>query len=233
MRIEGAHTFAATRAMIWSLLHDPVMISQAIPGCDTFEQISPSEYMGSLTIKKGPFSGEYKGTLKVSDKVHNEAYSLTLNGAGLEGSIWAEGHMTLKERNGNTTVIYEGEIVAGGSTVTASPRLLRTTANSLIRQFLTEIERHIQIQTGTYTTQIPTRPTDTRRTSRVDVRDKIQEIKQNRRTTAIVIILLLLAAFMTIGAAVIAILFIRFGLRLFRSYVKRVVHEERQNQPLN
>lgn len=230
MRIEGSRTFTAAKSMLWPLLHDTAMLSQAIPGCESFDQVNPSEFTGALTIKKGPLSGEYKGTVQIKDAVYEESFSLSMEGSGPEGSFWAEGQITLEEMNGNTTLIYNGEIVASGSTVTASPRLLQTTANSLIRQFLNEIEHYIQIQTATYTTQTPSRPIDARRSSIDDVRDKIKEIQQNRRTTTIVILLFILATFMTIGATFIAIFLIRFGFRLFRRYIKQVVDEERQYQ---
>ena len=233
MRIEGTHTFTAQRALVWSLLHNPEIIRRALPGCDYFEQLSSSEFTALLHIQEGPFNGEYNGTIRLSDSIAQEKFSLSLKGEGPEGSIWGEGHITLGEQDGQTTLYYEGELVASGRTVTNSPRLLRTTANALIRQFLEEVDRYIQIQTGIYTTEAVDPSLRNRRTGTIDMQDVVEDIKQNRRTTLIVLVLFAFASLMTVGAMAIAFVFVRWGMRLFRQYVTHVVQEGQQNNALS
>ena len=156
-------------------------------------------------------------------------FNLSINGEGPEGAIWGNGHIVLSEQDGQTTLNYEGELVVSGRTVTDSPRLLRTTANALIRQFLEEVDRYIQIQTGVYTTEAVDRSLIDRQSSSSDLQDKIEEIKQNRQTTLIVLFLLALASLMIVGALAIAFVIMRWGLRLFRQYVVNVVLEGQQN----
>lgn len=232
MKIEGTHIFAAPKALVWSLLHNPEIIRLAMPGCDQFDQISASEFAALLHIQEGPFNGEYSGTIKLTDNIIQEDFSLNINGVGPEGAIWGEGHITLSEHDEQTTLHYEGELVVSGRTVTDSPRLLRTTANALIRQFLEAVDRYIQIQTGIYTTEAVDPSLRNRRSGTIDMQDKIEEIRQNRRTTLIVVFLVALTSLMTIGATAIAFVIVRAGLRLFRQFVANVVQEEQQENLL-
>lgn len=230
MKIEGTHIFAAQRALVWSLLHNPEIISQAIPGCERFDQVSPSEFMGSMHIAEGPFNGEYSGTIQISDHSFAEESSIQIKGNGPEGTIWAEGRISLTEQDGQTIFYYEGELIAHGSTVTNSPRLLRTTANALIRQFLAGIDRYIQIQTGIYTTENVDRSLRQRRSGTVEMREKIVEGKQNHRTTTIVLILFAILSLMTAGTIAIVVVLGRWGVRLFGQYVTEIAQDGRQNQ---
>ncbi len=232
MKIEGTHIFTAPKALVWSLLHNPEIIRLAMPGCDQFDQISTSEFAALLHIQEGPFNGEYSGNIKLKDNIVQEDFSLSINAVGPEGAIWGEGHITLSEQDEQTTLHYEGELIVSGRTVTDSPRLLRTTANALIRQFLGAVDRYIQIQTGIYTTEAVDPSLSNRRSGTIDMQDKIEEIRQNQRTTLIVVFLVALTSLMTIGATVIAFVIVRGGVRLFRQFVVNVVQEEQQENLL-
>lgn len=221
MRIEGTYTFTAPKELVWSLLHNPEIISRAIPSCQKFDQISSSEYWGSLSISEGPFRGEYNGTIQLINGPDEETYGLNLTGTGLEGTIWAEGTINLNEQNGQTTVQYAGEVLASSSPSAISPRLWRTTANSLIRRFFTYIDDYIRIQTGVYTTKNAERPAKSRQSGIIDFRDRIEEVRQNRRTTLIVVLLIALISFMTLGALVTGVMIIRLAMRFFKGIALR------------
>lgn len=229
MKIEGTHIFAASKSLVWSLLHDPKIIYAAIPGGNKLDQISPTQFTAQLQIPDGPFQGEYKGSLQLTDVVPQESLTLGLRGEGPEGLVWGDGQIDLVEEDGHTFLHYSGELVVSGPTVTSSPRLLKTTANALIRQYLETVDRYIEIQTGVYTTETTARST-LHRTSTIDMRERIEEIRQNRRTTFIVLILALITFLMTIGAVAIGFIIIRWTMRLFRQYVNHVIREEQQTQ---
>jgi len=228
MKIEGIYSFPAPRALVWSLLHNPEIIRRALPGCEKFDQVSTSEFTARLHIYEGPFAGEFKGAIQLTDKVVQEEFALGLTGAGPEGLIWGDGHIVLEEEEeGYTALYYSGELVVNGSTVTGSPRLLRTTANALIRQFLEELERYIQIQTGIYTTEV-VNPSPNGRPGNFDMQDKIEKIRQDRRTTLFVLIFFAVISLMTVGAMSVTINIMRWGLRLVRTYVSHEIQEGQQ-----
>jgi carbon monoxide dehydrogenase subunit G len=130
VRIEGVHTFTASRELVWSLLHDPVTIRQSLRGCDEFDQIAASVYIAALHIQRGPFKGQYRGQLKLeSDELHYKS-DFILEGEGPEGFVLGSGTLSLNEQDGSTTVQYVGDVDFAGFTAVESPRMLKTTANA-------------------------------------------------------------------------------------------------------
>jgi carbon monoxide dehydrogenase subunit G len=231
--IEGTHNLSAQKALVWSLLHNPDIIRLALPGCEQFDQVSATEFAGLLIIPNGPFSGNYRGTIALKDIRTQESFNISLNGEGPEGTVWAEGHISISQQGEHTSLSYTGDLEVAGPAVAKSPRLLQTTARALIRQFFEEIDRYIQIQTGVYTTEISEPSPGVRRSGTIDMQDRIAEIRQNRRTMMIVVTLFVLASLMTLGATVIAIVIVRWGLRFFKQYVARVAQEGQQSSLSN
>jgi len=227
VRIEGAYTFAAPREFVWSLLHDPEILQWALPGCERFEQLSDSQFSATLSLSQGPFKGQYRGIVRLADGVSHEGSKLILEGRGPEGLIWGNGTLSLDEKEGRTTLLYEGDVECAGNTVSESPRLLKTTFNSLIRQFLEAIDRYIQIQTEIHTTDLMV---STPRTGPIDMQDLVAEIKQDRRTTLLVLLLVTLTILMTLGVIVILVVLIRWVYHIVKQSVATTVHERKKEK---
>jgi carbon monoxide dehydrogenase subunit G len=230
VKIEGFYTFTASPELVWSLLHDPVTIRQSLPGCDEFDQISASEYVAALHIQRGPFKGQYRGQLKiVSDELHDRS-DITLEGEGPEGIVLGSGTFSLNEKDGFTTVQYVGDVDFAGLTAVESPRMLKTTANALIRQFFEAIDQQVRIQTGIHTTSLTEEFPRTRRSGTRDMQDVIAEIRQDRQTVWLVLALISFLFLGFIGAFVILLLLIRWGKRTFDMRVATTVHAKQQER---
>jgi hypothetical protein len=228
VRIEGVYTFTGSRELVWSLLHDPVTIRQSLPGCDEFDQIAASVYVAALHIQRGPFKGQYRGQLNlVSDELRDKS-DFTLEGEGPEGNVLGSGTVTLNEQDGSTTVQYVGEVGFAGVTAVESPRLLKTTANALIRQFFEAIERQVRIQTGTHTTSLDGQLPRTRRSGTVDMQDVVAEIRQDRQTIWLVLALIAFVFLTVTGAFMMLLLLIRWGKHTFDQRVATIVHVKQQ-----
>lgn len=228
MRIEGVYTYTAPRELVWSLLLDPNILKQSLPGCEEFDQITNTEYIAALQIQMGPFKGSYRGRVKrIDDGVHNE-YGLTLEGEGPDGPVMASGTLALTAEDASTIIHYEGDVDFAGHTAAESPRMLRTTANALIRQFFEALDRQVKIQTGIHTTSLPGQRPQARRSGTIDVQDAIAEIKQDRRTRRLVLALIALAILMFSGPVVILVLLIRWGKRIFDRRVAAAIQANQQ-----
>lgn len=225
MRIEGSHTFNAPRVRVWSILQDPETLQQALPGCEQIDQITAFDFAAIMHIHQGPFKGKYRGTVQLSNVEMDEAKEMILEGQGPEGSLWGRGTVALDEKDGRTTMRYEGDVEVTGHTASTSPRLLETTANSLIRQFFEAIDRQIQIQTGIHTTNgIESLPRSCG-PGTIDLQDLVAEDKQARRTTIFVLVLFILLSLMTMGAIWIVVLLAKWGVRIFDRRVISIIHE--------
>jgi hypothetical protein len=212
------------------MLHDPRIIQKALPGCQAFDQISPSDFAATLHIQQGPLQGEYQGKIQLLDQQPNVWFSLSVNGTGFTGTISGKGRLQLAEKDGATVVEYAGNVDFLGPMSEHSHRILQTTANSLIRQFFEGIDREVQIQTGIHTTSLPDRPTLHRSTGTVKMQDTIAELKRDRQTVGIVLGLVAFTFFTFTGVLVILLLLIRWAKRAFNQQVARIVQEQEENR---
>ena len=200
MRIEGIYTFAASRQLVWSLLHDPTVLRHSLPGCDTFDQSANTVYIAGLQIQRGPFKGQYRGQINLINDEAQGRCDITLEGTGPEGIIFGSGALYLSEKDESTTLRYEGDVDFSGPSAVKSSRMLRTTANALIRQFFEAFDRQVRIQTGIHTTTLSQQLPKTRRSGTIEMQDVVAEIKQDRQTTWIVLALIAFALLTFTGA---------------------------------
>lgn len=228
MRIEGIYTFAASRELVWSLLHDPTALRHSLPGCDAFDQTANAVYIAGLQIQRGPFKGQYRGQINLVNDEAQGRCDITLEGEGPEGVIVGSGALYLSEKDESTTVRYEGDVDYSGPSAVKSPRMLRTTANALIRQFFEAFDHQVRIQTGIHTTTLPQRHPRTRRSGTIEMQDVVAEIKQDRRTIWIVLALIAFTLLTITGAFVIVFVLIWWGKRLFDKRVAAGVHKHTQ-----
>ena len=143
--------------------------------------------------------------------------------------ISGNGMVSLDQQEGATLVHYAGDVEFTGDTADRSPRMVRTIANSLIRQFFESIDRQVQNQTGVHTTRLPSAMLRSRPSGTVDMEDVVAEIKQDRRTLWIVLALLAFVFFSFTGVVMVLLLLVRWGKRIFDRRVSAAVLKQQQN----
>jgi uncharacterized protein len=137
MKIEGEYVFNGPREEVWELVRDPEVLSTALPGTQSLNQVSESEYEGTMHVRVGPVAGVFAGRLVVSDEVPPESLTLTVEGRGAPGFATGTGHVQLFSQEDDTTLMkYEGEMQIGGKLASVGQRLLDTASKSMIRQGL-------------------------------------------------------------------------------------------------
>jgi carbon monoxide dehydrogenase subunit G len=64
LRFEHAFVVKAPAAAVWSYLTDPYRVAPALPGAQITEKVDEQTYKGTITMKVGPVSARYKGTVR-------------------------------------------------------------------------------------------------------------------------------------------------------------------------
>ncbi|MFN2116162.1 MAG: CoxG family protein [Candidatus Promineifilaceae bacterium] len=213
MKIEGSYTFDAPRDLLWLLLHDVSAIQQSIPGCDHFYLHADGKYHVSLTLPSGPFDGHYEGLVTRIAEQLQESIHLSLTGSGPELVFQGEGVLTLHESDEQTRLVYEGDVEVAGMIPTQSPRLTKTTANYLVRNFLEGLDRKVKQSTGITDEADPliaATAVSKRATSTLDIQDFLAELQRDRKITVTVLILALLASLSFLGAALVTVQVVRW-----------------------
>jgi len=146
MDLSGDFIFDAPQELTWKALQDPDILTSVMPGGEDFKEIGENEYSGLLNIKVGPVQGKFSGTIKLSDIVDPESYSIQVDGKGAPGFVKANGRLKLTNQEDKTYMTYEGSAQVGGRIASVGQRLMETTARSIIRQSLEGMNEYLKAQ---------------------------------------------------------------------------------------
>jgi carbon monoxide dehydrogenase subunit G len=140
MKLTGSQTIPAARAIVWRGLNNPAALKQCIPGCETIEQLSPTEMQATVVAKVGPVRASFTGAVTLSDIVAPESYRISGQGqGGLAGFASGGAAVRLTELGPNETRMdYDVDAQIGGKMAMLGSRLIDSTARSLAEQFFTK-----------------------------------------------------------------------------------------------
>ena len=145
MRLEGEYIFDGPREEVWQIVRDPEVLATALPGTQSLEQVSESEYAGKMHVRIGPVSGVFAGKVVVSDEVPPESCTLTVEGRGAPGFGNGTGYIQLFEQeDGRTLLKYEGDLQVGGRIAGVGQRLIDSASRSMIGQGLESLNHSLQ-----------------------------------------------------------------------------------------
>jgi carbon monoxide dehydrogenase subunit G len=111
MDITGTYTFAASAQKVWALMLDPEAIASCIPGCDRLEPDGVDRYKAAITIGIAAITGNYEGTVTISEKAEPTSYKLTVEGQGRPGFVKGTVTITLRPDGANTIVDVNGSLL--------------------------------------------------------------------------------------------------------------------------
>lgn len=139
MKIAGSAQvpFAPERA--FELMQDPVVLSRAIPGCESLEKTGEDEYRMKMKMVLASLSGNFEGQVRLVDLVPPTGFRMVVEGSGKIGFMKGDGALTLTAKDGGTEVSYDGDAQIGGTMAAVGQRLIDTTAKLLIRRFFAKL----------------------------------------------------------------------------------------------
>ncbi len=140
MDLTGEVRLAAPREAVWRALNDPEILKQAIPGCESVEKLSDTEFAAKVTLKIGPMSAKFAGKGTLSDLNPPNGYTITGEGQGGvagfgKGSAKVELSDDTSAPGGGTLLRYTAAAQVGGKIAQLGARLIDATAKKLADQF--------------------------------------------------------------------------------------------------
>jgi carbon monoxide dehydrogenase subunit G len=145
MKLDGEYLFNGPREELWKLVRDPEVLSRALPGAQSLNKLSDTEYEGVMHLSIGPMSGEFAGKLVVSNEVPPESCTLTVEGKGGPGFVKGTGHVQLVVQPESKTLMkYTGDLQVGGKLASTGQRMIDTVSKSMIRQGLETLDKALQ-----------------------------------------------------------------------------------------
>lgn len=145
MKIEGEYIFDGPRDAVWKLVRDPEVLMKCLPGTQTVNKVSDTEFTGEVTVRIGPFSGTFAGRVLVSDEVPPQSCTLTVEGTGKIGFLKGVGKIDMTELEGQRTLMkYSGEAQIGGKVASVGQRLFDSVSKSMMKQGLDTLNEFLK-----------------------------------------------------------------------------------------
>ena len=125
MEVKGEYKIASTREQVWAALNDPEMLKACIPGCESLDKISDTEFAARVTASIGPVRAKFKTSLKLENVQAPESYTLVGSSkGGVAGFGRGTADVTLSETDGGTLLTYAADFKVGGKLAQVGSRLV-------------------------------------------------------------------------------------------------------------
>jgi carbon monoxide dehydrogenase subunit G len=137
MDMTGEFRIAAPRQRVWEGLNDPEILKQCIPGCETIEKVSDTEFTAQVVARVGPVRAAFSGKVNLSDLDPPRAYTIAGEGSGgVAGFAKGAAKVRLDEDGGDATLLrYEVEAHVGGKLAQIGSRLIDATSRKMAGDF--------------------------------------------------------------------------------------------------
>jgi uncharacterized protein len=138
MELNGEYRIPAPREAVWKALNDADVLRQCIPGCESVEKTSDTEFNAKVRAKIGPVSAGFTGKVTLSDLDPPNGYKISGEGqGGVAGFARGGADVRLKpdESGAGTVLTYAVQANVGGKIAQIGSRLVESTARAMAEQF--------------------------------------------------------------------------------------------------
>jgi hypothetical protein len=136
LNMSGEYLLPLPRAEVWKALNDAEMLKRCIPGCESLEKLSDTEFAAVARLEVGPVKARFKGRVKLEDLLAPESYKIAGEGeGGVAGFAKGNAAVTLSDAPEGTKLAYKAEATVGGKIAQLGQRLLAGTAKKIADRF--------------------------------------------------------------------------------------------------
>jgi carbon monoxide dehydrogenase subunit G len=147
MKIDNEFTVSVPIERAWDVMLDLQKIAPCLPGAAIQEEKGDGEYNGTMKVKIGPITANYKGTVKVEEadeENHRAVLQATGRDARGQGTASATIVSTLQKEGGDSTkVSVETDMKLTGRAAQFGRGIAQDVATKMLNQFAECLEREI------------------------------------------------------------------------------------------
>jgi carbon monoxide dehydrogenase subunit G len=147
MKINNEFTVSVPIEQAWDVMLDLQKIAPCLPGAAIQEEKGDGEYDGTMKVKIGPITANYKGTVKVEEadeENHRAVLQATGRDARGQGTASATIVSTLQEEGGESTKVnVETDMKLTGRAAQFGRGIAQDVATKMLNQFAECLEREI------------------------------------------------------------------------------------------
>lgn len=148
MQLTGKHILNAPQGKVWNMLMDKDSLAKVIPGIVSLEQVGEDSFTSTLRVKLGPVNGLFSGNLQLEDKSEPKNFNLKVQQKSKIGNANATVKIDLTSVDeSQTEVSFDGDAKLSGVLAGMGQRVIGGVANTLSKQFFTNLENEIALST--------------------------------------------------------------------------------------
>jgi uncharacterized protein len=136
MEMKGSRVVPTDVDATWRALNDPEVLRACIPGCESLDRVSDTEYRVVMTARVGPVSAKFSGRLVLADIAAPRSYALKFEGqGGAAGFANGTAKVELSPADGGTRIDYTVKAQVGGKLAQIGSRLIDGAAAKVANDF--------------------------------------------------------------------------------------------------
>jgi carbon monoxide dehydrogenase subunit G len=136
MEMHGELRIPAPRAEVWTKLNDPETLKNCIPGCESVEKVSDTEFTAKVVARVGPVKASFLGKVTLTDLDPPSSYTITGEGTGgVAGFAKGSAKVALDDVGAETVLRYGVQAQVGGKLAQIGSRLIDATSRKMADEF--------------------------------------------------------------------------------------------------
>jgi uncharacterized protein len=145
MDMSGEERIAAPIGKVWEGLNDPEVLKACIPGCQSLEKTSDTEFSAVVSVKLGPIKAKFNGEVELKNLNPPHSYTIAGEGkGGIAGFAKGGADVSLAEDGPDATVLtYTAKADVGGKIAQLGSRLIQSSSKKLAGEFFSEFNKKV------------------------------------------------------------------------------------------
>lgn len=145
LELTGEYELPQDRETVWAALNDPEMLKKCIPGCESLEKLSDTEFQAVVKLSVGPVSARFKGKVTLQDLDPPNGYKIVGEGeGGVAGFAKGQAAVALTGIETGTKLTYTAEAQTGGKLAQLGQRLIAGSAKKTADRFFANFVEALQ-----------------------------------------------------------------------------------------
>lgn len=134
--MTGQQVVALPLQQTWEALNDTEVLKACVPGCETLDRISDTQFEVAMKQKIGPVSARFKGLMTLENVDAPRGYTIVFEGqGGVAGFAKGQASVSLEAEGENTRLSYSVKAMVGGKLAQLGARLIDGVARKLADDF--------------------------------------------------------------------------------------------------
>src|SRR3979490_114038 len=144
MGMTGEQLIPLPQQRVWESLNDPEILKACIPGCESIEKVSDTEYKVVMTAAIGPVKAKFNGKLLLADLNPPHSYSIAFEGTGgAAGFGKGAAQVSLLPEDNGTLLTYKATASVGGKLAQIGSRLIDGVAKKMSDDFFPQFQQTV------------------------------------------------------------------------------------------